>query len=62
MEHYLMRDILVAPARRARIVRALAAAALTLGYIDLARGGMTTAPLLLVGGYLVLVPLALLWR
>jgi hypothetical protein len=31
-----------------------------LGYADLARGGETIAPLLLVVGYCVLVPLAIL--
>lgn len=31
-----------------------------LGYADLARGGMTIAPILLVAGYCVLVPLAIL--
>ena len=31
-----------------------------LGYADLARGGMTIAPVLLVVGYCVLVPLAIL--
>ena len=38
------------------------AAALTIlaGYADLARGGETIAPLLLVIGYCVLVPLAIL--
>ena len=38
------------------------AAAITLlaGYADLARGGETIAPLLLVAGYCVLVPLAIL--
>jgi hypothetical protein len=41
-------------------VRAIAAAALIAGYADLARGGVTLAPLLLVAGYVVLVPLALL--
>jgi hypothetical protein len=30
------------------------------GYADLARGGETIAPLLLVAGYCVLVPLAIL--
>lgn len=38
----------------------LAAAALLLGYADLARGGETIAPILLVLGYVVLVPLAIL--
>ncbi len=37
-----------------------AAAALLLGYADLARGGETIAPVLLVAGYCVLVPLAIL--
>jgi hypothetical protein len=38
------------------------AAAVTLlaGYADLARGGDTIAPILLVAGYCVLVPLAIL--
>ena len=38
------------------------AAAITLlaGYADLARGGETLAPLLLVAGYCVLVPLAII--
>ncbi len=35
---------------------------LLLGYIDLWRGGETVAPLLLVVGYVVLVPLAILKR
>jgi len=38
----------------------LASAALLLGYADLARGGETIAPILLVLGYCVLVPLAIL--
>jgi hypothetical protein len=38
----------------------LAAASLLLGYVDLARGGETIAPILLVLGYVVLVPLAIL--
>lgn len=33
---------------------------LALGYADLARGGETIAPILLVMGYVVLVPLAIL--
>ncbi|MDP1890535.1 MAG: hypothetical protein Q8K55_06535 [Gemmatimonadaceae bacterium] len=35
---------------------------LVLGYADLARGGMTVAPILLVLGYCVLVPRAILAR
>ena len=51
-----------APARRAHLLRALAAAVLLLGYADLVRGGVVVAPILLVTGYLLLVPLALLTR
>ena len=36
--------------------------ALLVGYIDLWRGGETLAPILLVIGYLVLVPVAILKR
>lgn len=39
---------------------ALAALALAAGYADLIRGGMTIAPLLLVLGYVVLIPIAIL--
>jgi len=38
----------------------IAAAVLAAGYADLARGGVTLAPILLVVGYAVLVPLAIL--
>ena len=38
----------------------LALITLLLGYVDLARGGQTVAPLLLVIGYCVLVPVAIL--
>jgi hypothetical protein len=48
--------------RRAHLARAAAAAALALGYADLARGGAVVAPLALVIGYVVLVPTALLAR
>jgi hypothetical protein len=46
--------------RRAYVARIGAAAALTLGYADLARGGSVIAPLALVFGYVVLGPAALL--
>jgi hypothetical protein len=42
------------------VLRVIAPAALLLGYADLVRGGMTAGPVLLVLGYLVLVPAALL--
>ncbi len=37
----------------------LALGVITLGYVDLARGGETIAPILLVVGYCILVPLAI---
>jgi hypothetical protein len=46
--------------RRPLLWWGLAAAALILGYADLARGGTTFAPVLLVIGYCVLVPIAIL--
>lgn len=48
------------PRSRALLFWGLAAASLLLGYVDLARGGETIAPILLVLGYVVLVPLAIL--
>ena len=38
----------------------IAALTILLGYADLARGGTTVAPILLVAGYCVLVPIAIL--
>jgi hypothetical protein len=38
----------------------IALLSIALGYADLARGGETIAPVLLVAGYCVLVPLAIL--
>ena len=40
----------------------LAALSLLLGYADLVRGGITLAPILLVLGYCVLIPIAILRR
>ncbi|HEX5438749.1 MAG TPA: hypothetical protein VFW98_16475 [Gemmatimonadaceae bacterium] len=40
----------------------LAVLALVLGYADLIRGGITIAPILLVLGYIVLIPIAILKR
>ena len=40
----------------------LALLALVLGYVDLIRGGITLAPILLVLGYCVLIPVAILKR
>jgi len=47
---------------RTWLLRWLAALALLAGYLDLFAGGLTLAPMLLVVGYLVLVPVALLAR
>ena len=44
---------------RNRLLALSAAVVLLLGFADLARGGVTLAPVLLVAGYLVLVPLSL---
>lgn len=41
---------------------ALAAVVIAAGYADLLRGGITLAPILLVVGYAVLVPVAILRR
>jgi hypothetical protein len=48
------------PRSRAMLYWGAAAVSLLAGYLDLARGGETIAPLLLVLGYVVLVPLAIL--
>jgi len=54
-------DTLASRARRGPwLYWGLAAAALILGFADLARGGETIAPILLVLGYCVLVPMAIL--
>ena len=45
---------------RSAILWATAALTLLAGYADLARGGETLAPILLIIGYCVLVPLAIL--
>ena len=48
------------PRSRPLLLWALAAVSLIAGYADLARGGETIAPILLVIGYCVLVPVAIL--
>jgi hypothetical protein len=40
----------------------LGVAALVAGYMALARGSTTLAPILLVGGYCGFIPASLLWR
>jgi hypothetical protein len=46
--------------RRALLLWGIAALVLLVGYADLVRGGETIAPILLVLGYCVAVPLAIL--
>ena len=48
------------PRGRSLLWWAVAALVLLAGYADLARGGVTLAPILLVLGYCVFVPLAIL--
>jgi len=48
------------PFARPAVWWGLAAASLVLGYADLWRGGETVAPILLVIGYCILVPIAIL--
>jgi hypothetical protein len=50
----------IATASRPWLWWGLAIVTILLGYADLARGGMTIAPILLVAGYCVLVPIAIL--
>ena len=54
-----MRTLALTPGRRAH-ARLAAALALLAGYADLVQGGLHAAPMLLVLGYVVLVPIALL--
>jgi hypothetical protein len=49
---------LVGASRRARALRLAAMLVILVGYADLARGGIDLAPLALVIGYLILVPLS----
>ena len=53
---------LTTPRRNAWLWWGLAALSLLLGYADLIRGGITLAPILLVLGYCVLIPVAILRR
>jgi hypothetical protein len=49
-----------APQRRRVLWWVLAAVSLILGFTDLALGGETIAPVLLILGYCVLIPIAIL--
>jgi len=55
-----MPDTQATPAGRGVMWWAVAALVIIAGFIDLARGGQTIAPILLAIGYCVLVPLAIL--
>jgi hypothetical protein len=57
-----MEQTSAAPKSRGLLFWGLAALALIGGYADLARGGITLAPILLVLAYCVLIPLAILRR
>ena len=48
------------PRSRSAILWAVALVTLLAGFVDLARGGETLAPILLVIGYCILVPIAIL--
>ena len=48
------------PRTRPLLFWGLALVAIVVGFIDLARGGETVAPILLVIGYCILVPIAIL--
>jgi hypothetical protein len=50
----------ISPVRKPALWWSLAALALAGGYADLVRGGDTLAPVLLVLGYCVLIPVAIL--
>lgn len=50
----------LAPRTRLFLYWGIALATLVLGFIDLARGGITIGPVLLVVAYCVLVPMAIL--
>lgn len=56
----LMTDAAKPLTKRASFRWGLAALVLAVGYADLARGGMTIAPILLVVGYCILIPVAIL--
>jgi hypothetical protein len=55
-----MAQLDIGPRSRPLLWWGLAVLSLVGGYVDLARGGETLAPILLVLGYCVLVPLAIL--
>lgn len=55
-----MADIRQVGSKKSGMIWSITALVLAAGYVDLARGGDTLAPLLLVAGYGVLVPLAIL--
>ena len=58
-----MQRLRLTPGRRALVLRVLSGLTLLAGWTDLALGGITAAPLLIVVGYAVLVPAVILsWK
>jgi hypothetical protein len=55
-----MAEMNTTPRSRALLLWGAAILTLLIGYVDLARGGETIAPFLLVIGYCILVPVAIL--
>lgn len=58
--HPLMTEAKESNRPRAMLWWGVAVLVIAAGYADLARGGETLAPVLLVAGYVVLIPLAIL--
>ena len=58
--HPLMTEAKESNRSRAMLWWGVAVLVIAAGYADLARGGETLAPVLLVAGYVVLIPLAIL--
>ena len=50
----------MSPRVRPRLFWGIALLAIVVGFFDLSRGGITVGPILLVLGYCVLVPIAIL--
>jgi hypothetical protein len=55
-------EVAVALGRRNYVTFAIGIVSIVIGYIALGQGSTTAAPLLLVAGYCVIVPLALLLK
>ena len=60
LDYVIMAQTLTPVRSRSGLLWTAAALTLLAGYADLARGGETLAPILLIVGYCVLIPLAIL--